>query len=229
MFPSSTPGILNHPALGPCSYELTQVSDDPDTQVEQVIGMMNSYATQDSKSDVIGADCAACRQTGDPVTDTWDYLARRGGSRGMQFSRDEPLAEPVEDSLPVWQPIVEALIRPADEALLPNPIGDCDDFAMYGAAHLLCSGVPCSFVTIAADPQYPWMYSHVYLVAYPKDGWFAGQRVVLDLSHGHFLGWEHQGAFRLRGWPIRSWSPAFLFGALAGAGAYLIYALGRNS
>lgn len=216
------PGILYHPQLGPCTYSLSQVSDDPDTQVSEVISLMRGYSLEDARSGVIAADCALARQYGDPVSDTWSYLARRGGSRGMTFQRDEITAAPVEMELPRWQPVVEALIRPADQALLGHPIGDCDDFAMYGAALLTASGVPCSFVTIAADRDYPQMFSHVYLAAYPKSGPYAGYRVPMDLSHGWNLGWEHNGAYRLKEWPVKtrvSWLGA---GVLAG-GAYLLY------
>ncbi len=130
-------GFLEHPVLGTCSYRLTQVSDDPDTQVSQVIDFMRDYANEDSRSPIIQSDCSIARQqgSGDPCLDTWNYLARRGGIRGMEFQRDELLAAPAD--LTPWNPIVETLIRPADQALLPSPVGDCDDFAMYGAAHLL--------------------------------------------------------------------------------------------
>jgi hypothetical protein len=223
LYPLYAPsGVLQHPQLGACSYSLASVSDDPDTQVEQVVGMMSQYAGADSKSKVIAGDAAAARHTGEPCTDTWNYLARHGGSRGMTFQRDEITGAPVEKILPVWQPIVEALIRPVDQALLPRPIGDCDDFAMYGAAHLLSAGVPCSFVTVAADDNQPGMYSHVYLVAYPKSGQYAGRRVPMDLSHGDFLGWEYSNPTRKREWPVAT-GVSFLSLALGAAGAYLLY------
>ena len=223
MSPSSTPGILIHPQLGPCQYQLTQVSDDPDTQVEQVVAMMNAYAGADSKSPVIAADAAAARQTGEPIADTWQYLARRGGLRGMKFQRDETLGAPVEQILDKWEPVVETLIRPADQALLSQPIGDCDDFAMYGAAHLMSRNVPCSFVTVAADSQEPGMYSHVYLVAYPRSGVYAGLRVPLDLSHGHYLGWEYANPYRLREWPCSTGLSGWFMAGLAVGAGILIY------
>lgn len=139
----------------------------------------------------------------------------------MQFQRDEATAAPWD--LDVWNPVVETLIRPADQATMANPIGDCDDFAMYGAAHLLSRGVPCSFVTIAADASAPRMFSHVYLAAYPKVGQFAGMRVPLDLSHGHFPGWEHGETFRIEEWPVRTWMSSPFAWVVGGAGAYLLY------
>jgi hypothetical protein len=231
MSPTANAGILYHPQLGECSYSLRSVSDDPDTQVSQVVGMMNDYVMGDAGCQVIAADCSACRQTGEPILDTWNYLSRYGGSRGMQFQRDEITAAPIEQSLPRWQPVVEALIRPADLAMMPTPMGDCDDFASYGAAHLVCAGVPCSFVTIAADPSYPGIFSHVYLVAYPQSGMYAGYRVPMDLSHGQSVGWEHPGAFRLKEWPLAA-GLSILQGAGIAAGllgAYLLYGAARRS
>ena len=216
-------GLVEHPDLGLCSYRLTQVSDDPDTQVSQVIDFMRGYANEDARSPIIKNDCAMARSvgTGDPLQDTWNYLSRRAGYRGMQFQRDEVTAAPCD--LDRWNPIVETLIRPCDQALLPRPVGDCDDFAQYGAAHLICNSVPCSYATIAADPEYPRMFSHVYLVAYPKVGPYAGMRVPMDLSHGHHLGWEHGEIFRIAEWPLgTSLSSLIGYGAL-GVCAYLLY------
>ncbi len=68
------------------------------------------------------------------------------------------------------------------------------------------------------------MYSHVYLVAYPKDGQFAGMRVPLDLSHGWYPGWEHQEYWRKTEWPLgTSMSSSLLWGAAAAAGGLLLY------
>lgn len=216
--------MLDHPDLGLCAYRLTQVSDDPDTQVSQVIDYMRAYANEDSRSPLIVSDAALAHSmgVGDPCDDTWTYLARHGGIRSMQFQRDEATAAPVD--LDRWNPIVETLIRPADQAMLGQPVGDCDDFAMYGAAHLLSAGVPCSFVTVAADPNEPRMFSHVYLVAYPKDGRYAGMRVPLDLSHGHYLGWEHRESFRIQERPLRTPVSSLLgIGLAVGVGGYLLY------
>lgn len=214
-------GTLEHPELGTCAYRITEVSADPDTQVAQVIGYMKDYAYADASSPTIKEDSRQAALTGDPIVDTWNWISRRGGYRGMQFQRDEVTAGPWD--LDVWNPIVETLIRPADQAALSNPVGDCDDFAMYGAAHLLSLKVPCAFVTIAADTTDPRFYSHVYLAAYPERGQFAGMRIALDLSHGAYPGWEHGQAFRIAEWPVRTWMSSPLTWAAAGAGAYLLY------
>ena len=217
--PSS--GMYNHPALGPVLYSVSVVSDDPDMQVEQVIRMMSGYASADSKSPLFQRDVEMCAGLGggDPIHDVWSYLNKESGSRGMRFVNDEVTGAPWDESFR-WRPLVEALIRPVDEAWLQNPQGDCDDFSMYGAAHLLARGVPCSFVTVAADDSDPNMYSHVYLAAYPHGG-----RVPLDLSHGHYPGWETANRFgKRREWPVGSNGLGLLgMGLLAAGGAYLLY------
>jgi hypothetical protein len=217
-------GMYDHPTLGPVLYSVAVVSDDPDTQVQQVIGMMSGYAASDAKSPLFQQDVQLCagQGGGDPIQDVWAYLNRYSGSRGMQFVNDE-LTGAAWDETYRWRPLVEALIRPVDQAWLPNPQGDCDDFSMYGVAHLLARNVPCSFATVAADDLDPSIYSHVYLVAYPKEGMFAGRRVPLDLSHGYHLGWECPNRFgKLREWPVGGGSGLLKFGLLA-AGGYLLY------
>jgi len=161
------------------------------------------------------------------LQDTWDHLSRFAGRRGMVFIRDEQTGAPFADpsARRPWRPIVEALIRPVDQCALDRPQGDCDDFAMYAAAHLIARGVPCAFVTVAADPEDSRIYSHVYLVAYPQSGPWAGWRVPLDFSHGETLGWEVQHLGRLREWPIAPSFPwlAWLLAGAAVLAAYLGY------
>lgn len=221
-FPLS--GTMQHPQLGQVKYELTEVSDDPDTQVAQVISLMKRYAIQDAASPALLRDVSAAYRSEDPIQDTWDYL-RRHGARGMRFVRDEQTGAPFERSQGPggWRPVVETLMRPVDQAITPVPQGDCDDFAMYGAAHLRARGVPSAFATVAADEREPNVYSHVYLIAYPVDGPHAGQRVPLDLSHGPYPGWEVPNQFqKFQEWPVESGISLFIVGLLA-AGSILLY------
>jgi hypothetical protein len=196
---------MQHPALGLVRYQTTEVSDDPDTQVAQVIGMMRDYAISDSTSPEVLRAAQASVQSGDPVQDVWDWVKAR-----MRFVRDEATAEPLQG----WyrDPIVETLVRPRDMAVLQGPQGDCDDFSMYGASLLLAKGVPVAFCTVAADPQAPTVFSHVYLVAYP---W--GCRVPMDLSHGSYPGWETTMALRKQEWPVERFSVwGLVIGAVVG-------------
>ena len=145
--------MLQHPALGRVRYTVTEISDDPDTQVAQTIELMRQYVLEDVSNPILKQDAATAAQ-GDPIADTWNYLSRKDGIRQMQFVHDEETARPWED-IGRWSPIVETLIRPVDQIVSLKPQGDCDDFAMYGAAHLLALGVPCSFCTVAADDSIP--------------------------------------------------------------------------
>lgn len=217
-------GVYDHPALGPVRYQVTEVSDDPDTQVEQVIGMMRGYSLADAKSPMFRQDVLQCSSMGygDPVSDVWSYLNRFSGARGMRFVSDETTGAAWDETYR-WRPLVEALIRPVDQAWLSNPQGDCDDFSMYGAAQLAARGVPCSFATVAADDSDPSAYSHVYLVAYPQSGMYAGQRVPMDLSHGHALGWECANRFgKFREWPVTGGVNMLGLGLIA-VGGYFLY------
>lgn len=223
-FPMS--GTLVHPVLGPVRYQINEVPDDPDQQVEQTIALMRRYAVEDSTCPQFQGDVSSCAQS-DPIDDVWRYLSRKDGVRGMQFVRDETTGAPFSERVGKWSPIVETLIRPVDQAGLLQPQGDCDDFSMYGAAQLLARGVPCAYVTVAADDSDPTMYSHVYLVAYPQSGPYAGRRVPLDLSHGDHPGWETQNRFgKRREWPLVGGTKAYgcdLTLLLIAAGGYLLY------
>lgn len=222
-------GVMDHPSLGRVKYSIKEVSDDPDQQVAETIGLMRQYANEDAGNLGLQADVAAAWQSDDAIGDTFNYL-RRNGARGMQFVPDETNGAPFESAVHGftdfdvqqpggWRPVVETLIRPADQCLLPNPQGDCDDFAQYGAAHLMARGVPCSYATVGVEPQDPSVYSHVYLVAYPKDGPYGGMRVPLDLSHGPQVGWECPNPWgKFQEWPLAGGLGLVGWGLLIGGG-----------
>lgn len=219
-------GVIMHPSLGRCEYTVQEISDIPDEQVAQTIGLMSQYATEDAGSPAVQADVSRAWSSADPITDTWNYL-RRGGDRGMRFVRDEVNGAAWADyefAIPGrWRPLVELIARPRALANASDPQGDCDCFCNYGAAHLISRAVPASFVTVAADRTDPSLYTHVYLVAYPVDGPYAGQRVPLDLSHGAYPGWEVKNVFRRREWPIGSRGNLLCIGAAVLIGGAIAY------
>lgn len=89
---------------------------------------------------------------------------------------------------------MELLISPAVMLRMQSRRGDCDDFTMLVCALLACLGCPWQIVTVAADPQEPWRWSHVYAAAVMEDG----TRIPLDASHGKFPGWEVPSGHILR-------------------------------
>jgi hypothetical protein len=206
-------GTAYHPELGTLvNYEAFPLSDDPDTQVAQTIHRMARHVREDAQSPSIQREAAAI-QAGDPITDTFWHVKNRVG-----FRQDEQLAAPVwrGDGDPVdGGTVVEVLIRPRDLAQMSNPLEDCDGFASYGPALLRAQGVPCKFVTVAADRRDPSRFSHVYASCTDPN---TGQRVSLDASHGPYPGWECVSAgpvWRLKEWAIDGpeWGEVLLIAA----------------
>ncbi len=212
-----------HPAFGdsPILYSVREVSEDPEIQVGQVIGMMRGYVRDDVTDPYIQADAADSigAADGDPTRDVFAYVKPR-----IVFQRDEVTAAPFQPHYDGT--FVESLIRPADMSRMIRSqgqgIGDCDDFSMYTAALLEARGIKTGFVTIAANPEYQREFSHVYVAAYPKDGqrvlWhpreFSHERIPVDTSHGPGAGWESPVCFRMQEWPIEQ-----SYGWLVGVGA----------
>jgi hypothetical protein len=187
-------GTIEHPGFGQSmDYQAHVLSGDPDTQVAQTIHRMRRNVREDSGSQPIQRDAAmlAAYGSGDPLYDAFWLDKGRVG-----FQRDELLATPVASTLD--GPVVEVLIRPRDLADMANPLEDCDGFSSLIAARARAAGIPCSFVTIAADARQPDRYSHVYLACY-RDG----QRIPLDVSHGPYPGWEAPNVYgKKKEWPI---------------------------
>lgn len=97
----------------------------------------------------------------------------------------------------------ELLIAPWVLVAMDDPRGDCDDFSMLCASMLEVLSVPCQLVTIAADPQDPSRWSHVYVYARLENGGY----LSMDTSHGSEPGWEAPRRFKIRTWPIEAGSP----------------------
>lgn len=95
---------------------------------------------------------------------------------------------------------LELLVSPAAMVRARQMQGDCDDFTMMVCAMLQCLGVPFEILTVAASPQDPSRFSHVYARAVMPDG----SRIPLDASHGKYPGWEvpKSRQFRLQVWDM---------------------------
>lgn len=187
-------GTAYHPDFGELvNYRAIPLSSDPDTQVAQMIGHMRNAAREDAYSEPVLRDVHNMDTgQGDPLSDAFWFQKGRVG-----FQRDEITAEPMRRFID--DEAVEVLIRPRDLANMRQPKEDCDGFSTSTAAMLRSKGIPCSFVTIAADGREPNRYSHVYLACYPP----GGQRIALDVSHGEYPGWEAPNMFgKKKEWPI---------------------------
>lgn len=186
---------VRHPELGDVQMSATMLPDDPDGQVAATIDAMRAYAiadagTADIHRDVMTA-CAGATGPAEWCAALWQWVKGK-----IQFKEDRSLSAPIEKAGLAKHPVVEVLVRPIDISR-GAPYGDCDDFSMYLASLLTARGIPCSFVTVAADSQQPENYSHVYIAAYPN-----GQRIPLDSSHGKYPGWEVPRFTRRTEWPV---------------------------
>jgi transglutaminase-like putative cysteine protease len=193
--------LIHHPGFGAViRYEVTELPDDPAGQVAQTISLMGRYATEDASSPEITRDLQQALASGPglpPEQAIFNYVKNR-----VRFVGDNVTASPFQVNTTI--PIVETLVRPRDLSVMCSGggqcsrAGDCDDFSMYGASLLLALGRDVRFVTVAADPSQPGIYSHVYVVVYREDG----TRLPMDLSHGPYPGWEVQQVTRREEWSM---------------------------
>jgi hypothetical protein len=219
-----------------CHTGTRELSPDPETQAAQVIDLMRQYAIEDAKSAPICDDATQILFTATDPTDARELAAAvwRFVHDRVKFTRDQAIAQPFVDSSRAlrWNPVDEALIRPREMSRLCSwneaqcqRVGDCDDFSMWCADILLCIGVPCSYVTVAGDPEDPKRYSHVYTAAKIESAQGKPGRFVIDASHGRFPGDEVPNRYGKRHeWPIEKRSPFrdFLLPVLAMAGLFVI-------
>lgn len=223
--PVSSP-LLNdlamHPVLGKVRYKVTEMGWSPGAQVEQTLSLMSRRVAEDA---------------GNPQFQQWAQYVAPGGegsdpdqvvqdayyhtANSIQFARDEEIGKAAGIEGVDGEDITEVIIRPIDMAYAignGGAVGDCDDFSMYLAALLTAHGIPCTFVTVAADGRAPDQFSHVYVAAYLPSG-----RIVLDASHGDFPGWEYGNPYGMyKEWPAGggtdSWLTTIVGGVLGGAG-----------
>jgi len=100
--------------------------------------------------------------------------------------------------VPGTSPLVDqTLIPPASLLDMPDPEGDCAQFSMLANAMLRVACVSSFFKTIAADPDFPETFTHVYNVVEIGDGSF----MPFDSSNGPEPGAEYARRFKSRVWP----------------------------
>ena len=213
----SLPGATWHSTLGAVKYQARNMSNDPDSQVRQTLGLMGQRVAEDSEDPVFVSRVRRAfdvkmrpgmRGTGAVVPGTEDEIdlceqVWSHAKSGIRFQRDEVTGDGVGGHSS--NDVVETIIRPVEMATFMdqgNAVGDCDDFSMYVACCLKALGIPCAFATTAADSRDPRQFSHVYVVAYPKSGGGMRMRMPLDASHGEYPGWETAGLGRYQEWPV---------------------------
>lgn len=207
-------GLVTHPQMrgpaelgGQLRYEIEQLPDDPEEQVELTIRKMADFTREDIDAAIIQQ---RAQSLGAGQIPEREYVNRvfNHVRRVMQFADDAVVSAPVGID-PAKHFVMETIIRPVDVELIVRggqiAQGDCDDHSMYAAALLEAGGVPARFVTVAADPVYPQLFSHVYTAAYPRKGDGSGERerIAVDASHGDYAGWETKNLGRLREWGVR--------------------------
>lgn len=188
---------VEHPLFSePVSYTVDVVGDQPDEQVAYTVGLMKRYVREDARAPEVkrAAEVLArgTRTDREKVDRVWAWVKGR-----LTFMNDPEQAEPL-GLAGNGNEVIETLVRPVD-VLRAGSHGDCDDFSMLCACLLKALGIKASFATVGADERDPAQFSHVYVVAYTKDG----ERVAVDASHGPYAGWEAPNKYgKFREWPV---------------------------
>lgn len=210
-----------HPQLGHVRFQLHELGNCPDGQVAKTIGVMQDRTDADSKDPDFKYRAASLIGASSQVNQV--AAIHNHARNGIRFQRDELTGAGVSGIDLGGEQLIEVIVRPVDMARYIDQgvaEGDCDDFSMYCAALMRCLGIECKFATLAADGRAPEQFSHVYVVAYPRDEQGNKVRMACDASHGEFPGWEAPNRFgKLKEWPTESTAAVGLFSAVAAVAA----------
>lgn len=194
--PSPT-GPLSHPAFsGPVRAQAIARPDDDEAATAETAGIMAAMIRQDSKDELVKLAAAAAVAGAAGQVERQIEAVFAWVKAHVRFREDSAIAAQLR-GLALTPEDTEVLIRPADLLRMPEPAGDCDDFAMLGGAMLAALGIPVALVTIAADPAEPDVYTHVYLLAASPSG-----PIAVDASHGPRVGWQAPAAGKARIWEV---------------------------
>jgi hypothetical protein len=170
-------------------------ADDTDSVTSQTIRLMCRYIRESADDPVIQAAAAhAVRYFGggsqDPSMRAWAvyWFVKHN----VKFVVDEaPMFRLGQENNQ------DLLISPSVLIRMDKPQEDCDGFTMLGGALLKALNIPFVIVTIAADPNDPARWSHVFLMAI-----LSGGPLNMDISHGSGPGWIVPAAhtFRWQAW-----------------------------
>lgn len=193
-------GTAFHPLFGGViRFETETLPDDPDSSVAATVRKMTEYAVEDSRSPGVERAVLAALPVGQvrpvEILENFHQWIRRR----VRFEEDDDTAAGAG-----FGSGNEVLIRPVDLLSMSKPSEDCDGFSMLVASMVLAAGrllhLPfrVSFVTVAANPERPREFSHVYCYV-----GLGGRLIAFDASHGPYLGWEINDRFHKRAvWPV---------------------------
>ena len=187
--------MLAEPNSAPTiAIERYAAADDTDSVTAQTIGLMCRYIRESADDPAIqdAAQWAAGHYgAGSTSPSMLAWAAFWFAKHNVKFVVDEApmfrLGETGRQDL---------LISPSVLIRMQKPEEDCDGFTMLVCALLRCMGVPFVIVTIAASPDDPSRWSHVFPMA------LTPQPIPLDASHGSGPGWIVPAAhtFRWQAW-----------------------------
>ena len=182
---------------GPIIKEKIPAAPDTDTSTRQTIAKMCEYIAAGASDDVCQwwANEAKTRFAPQPkgaADQCWGvwWLVKHA----VKFAKDEPrlfqIGEP--DAL-------DLLIAPAVLVREQDRKEDCDGFTMLVCCLLKILGIPSVIVTVAADPENPERWSHVFPMAQ-----LGNVNMSMDASHGKFPGWmvPREHIFRWQAWDL---------------------------
>lgn len=192
--------------LGDVRYSVMQLPARPDDQVAQTINVMRARVNEDKKNPLFQFWAQQMFDAKGPYSSDLGLVgaAYQHVQGALHFQRDEKTGAGV-GGYPEEE-VIEVIIRPVDMARYVSEgraIGDCDCYSMYLACLLETAGIPCDFVTVAADAQAPNQFSHVYVLAHPLDDSGSRVDVPLDASHGEYPGWQVPNRYgKISYWPM---------------------------
>jgi hypothetical protein len=170
-------------------FERPMLSDDVETA--QTVAYMEELACFDAgERHVIDATHRALAEAGCDLDSATHEIANAIFSFLKRTIRYVPT--PATSAL-----VDQTLIAPSALLQMPDPEGDCPQFSMLAASMFRRCCIPCFFVTIAADPKYPTIFSHVYNAVEVAPG----RLLPFDASNGPELGAEYLLAMKKRVWP----------------------------
>lgn len=183
----SEPGFARPVAI----REFNRPMADDEAETAQTIAMMEELADRDAPTrTVINAVNCALDEAGLTLASNPEAKARAI----YWFLKRTIRYVPVPGTSPL---VDQTLIPPATLLQMPDPEGDCPQFSMLASAMLRVCCVGSCFKTIAADPDFPQIYSHVYNMVEIGPGAF----LPFDSSNGPAPGAEYAQSFKSRVWP----------------------------